>query len=151
MEKTKNCWLIPTQEQSNLILDKENNNLFFTTSKNIPLEYQFIYITDNSEIEVNNNHVIWIGKDNIPYLKKVLERRGYTKNAFEFLCKGHKFDAWYDADKLKKVILTNDPNLKNVQQLTEEQLIEYVSNPVDCCEVNNLFSFSFAENSAKKE
>ncbi len=111
----KNIFLIPTQEESNLQLNK-HNKLFtsFDTKKYKDCENQFVYITDNSEIEVGNTYY--------NYKTKTVQHRTQGTDNESYL-------------GFLKVILTNNPNLKNVQQIAEEQLQEYVANPVNSVEV----------------
>lgn len=51
MKKKVKVHMLPTLDNTNLILDVKNNNLFYTTSKNIPLNYQHLYFTSDEKIE----------------------------------------------------------------------------------------------------
>lgn len=120
----KNIFLIPTQEESNLYV--YNNKLIFagyvTTRKHLAIDNRFIYITDDSEIKTNDYYINYSNK---PYVN----------------CSGStKFEGLYD--NCSKIIATNDLGLihTGVQQLTKEQLQEYVINPVDSVEVKSIYT-----------
>lgn len=114
----KNIWLMPTQEESSLHLWHDGEKLIpaiceieFSNTRNT----QFIYITDYSEPKYKCYYILVISNNKVTV--------------------GQRLDV-YESDYsfCKNIIATNNPDLKNVQQLTEEQLQEYCSNPVDSVE-----------------
>lgn len=113
----KNVFLIPTSEASRLI--KNQNDKLLLTIQTLPLDSglgcfpQYIYITNNEEIKycyvlTDLDKIVKINKDNE--------------------------ELWHQYNS-KKIVLTNDPKLETVQQLTEEQLREFVNNPCEFVEV----------------
>jgi len=96
---------------------------------------QNIYIISDEKSK-KGDWVIWFGKDNRPFLKKVIDERGG-----EWLLSS-TYDMWVEKDKPKKIILTNDPELikDGVQEISEEFLKQYVTNPVDYTEIGEIYN-----------
>ena len=119
MEKTKNCWLIPTDKPSRLV--KLNCNSELRLSKENfgnPAIYQNIYITSDEEIKegdwfycFQNNNVL-----------KCFKKEGQLLNGYHTI--------------YKKIILTTDQELikDGVQSIDDEFLEWFVKNP-SCEEV----------------
>jgi hypothetical protein len=137
----KNIYLIPTDNPSRLAGSEYITNeqgidkrvfKFKLWDKLIPnkdlkdVGYipQNIYITSDEEIK-EGDWVIWIGKDNQPFLKKVIGERDD-----EWLLSS-TYDMWVEKDKPKKIILTTDQELikDGVQSIDDEFLEWFVKNP----------------------
>ena len=110
MEKTKNCWLIPTDKPSRLYLG-DNENLILglmknsIENKNNDFTNQNIYITNSEEIKFN-----------------------------DYITDGYKVWQWKDDSSLlgrKKIILTTDIDLikDGIQAIDDEFLEWFVKNP----------------------
>jgi hypothetical protein len=54
MRKKVRVQMLPTGDNTSLIFDNKNGNLFYTTSKNVPLNYQHLYFTSDEKIEVGD-------------------------------------------------------------------------------------------------
>jgi hypothetical protein len=106
----KNVFLIPTNEVSNLT-DCHDNKLHLNDTRYLR-EYLYIYIIND---ERPKRHEYFINNEN-----KVI------KSSSDHTICNHK-----------KIVLTNDPKLETVQQLTEEQLKEFVNNPCEFVEVEH--------------
>ena len=111
MEKTKNCWLIPTDKPSRL---KSNKNVFdyspammFIQEKD--WKNQHIYITNDEEIKEGD----WVFNFEYHYI-------------VQYDSKKHDSKFWY-----KKIILTTDIDLikDGVQAIDDEFLEWFVKNP----------------------
>ncbi len=101
MEKTKNCWVIPTDKPSRLF--KLSGDLHLHTEESIdPKRNQNIYITNDEEIQVNDyitdGYLIWKWKDDSSLLGR------------------------------KKIILTTDQLLDGVQAIDDEFLEWFINN-----------------------
>ena len=116
MEKTKNCWVIPTDKPSRLIKSIDKGNLYL--SKLVVCgskwENQEIYITSDEDIKDGD----WYYDLDLNKLHQYIHSIGVTFNA------------------LKKIILTTDADLikDGVQSIPDEFLEWFVNNP-SCEEV----------------
>jgi hypothetical protein len=119
----KNIHLIETTKESNIYKCRFKGKVIHNKSVDIEhyfengFDPQFVYITNNDKIEKED----WYLKENT----NSATQRKYTTNNL------------YKGDK--KIILTNNPNLKNVQQLTEEELQLLVDNFSDSVEVDSVY------------
>ena len=116
MEKTKNCWLIPTDKPSRLHLGKSGLVLCDWIFNRTTINAQNIYITSDE-------------------LPKLNEWGINLKNNVVFKCKGFTPDE-YDKKYCKKVIMTTDEQLirHGVQAIDDVFLEFFVKNP-SCKEV----------------
>lgn len=131
----KNIHILPTDNYKNVKLSLFNDKLYLGDVASIA-KPQNIHITSDEEIK-KGDWVIWFGRDNLPFLKKVIgERDG------EWLISS-TYDMWVEKNKVKKIILTTDPDLikDGVQAIPDEFLQWFVKNPTcewvevrkDCC------------------
>jgi hypothetical protein len=108
-----------TTEESNLFIGDKSNKLHFNYSIERGNSInQFVYITNNDKIGVDDAYY--------NYKTKTVQHRTLGTDNNSYL-------------DCSKVILTNNPNLKNVQQLTEEELQLLVDNFSDSVEVDSVY------------
>jgi hypothetical protein len=128
----ENIFILPTSKPSRLgyYTDPKDTQLYILSNGNKIGDYkpnwkpQNIYITSGEEIK-EGNWVIWFGKDNQPFLKKVIDERDS-----EWLLSS-TYDMWVEKDKPKKIILTTDQDLikDGVQAINDDFLEWIVKNP----------------------
>ena len=126
----KNVHIIPTIQPSRLWvnnlyrrLELEAGNLIGSNTA------RHLYITNDEEVK-KEDWTIWLGKDNQPFLKKVIdEREG------EWLLSS-TYDMWVKKDKPKKIILTTDSDLvKESVQAIDDKFLQWFCNNSSCEEV----------------
>jgi len=118
----KNIHILPTLQESEYFINKQG-----ILSKSYSLKRNravYFYITSDEEIK-DGDWVIWIGKDNQSFLKKVIDERDG-----EWLLSS-TYDMWVEKDKTKKIILTTDQDLikDGVQPIPDKFLGWFVKNP----------------------
>jgi hypothetical protein len=149
----KNIHLIETTKESNIYKCRFKGKVIHNKSVDIEhyfengFDPQFVYITNNDEIYYNSfgTQDIEIGEFLLDTKTNELGKVSHVGSAFDF--KGTvQLDGDIDLNinrhwtfNCKKVVLTNNPNLKNVQQLTEEELQLLVDNFSDSVEVDSVY------------
>lgn len=119
----KNIFLIPTDNPSRIYVRNDVTPPFYSNFQGEALN---IYITNDEEIKDGKNCIAFSSDD--------CEGELETFNNF----------VKYSRKPLK-VVLTSDPKLETVQQLTEEQLRDFVYNPCEFVEVQKHFGKEYVD------
>ena len=115
----KNIHIVPTDKPSRLV--KIKDNLFYTTTENIPgCVYQHIHITNNEVIKEGD----WFYNEPTNYVGKILKKEGKF-----WVCEN--MGGFHLLSMAKKIILTTDTRLiqDGVQAIGDEFLEWFVKNP----------------------
>ena len=133
MEKTKNCWVIPTDKPSRLF--KLSGDLHLHTEESIdPKRNQNIYITSDEEIK-NRDWCLYNKNHNSRNPDWILTKCGEIESEEMHPISECKLLLW-----MKKIILTTDQDLiKDGVQAIDDDFLEWFSSKNPTCEFVEIY------------